>query len=105
MADGDVEFVKELLDLWLDALPGRLGAMVAAFEADNATLVGETAHRLNGSSRVLGIDRVGHAACAVEEAAFDGNLSLARRHLQRMLSEVELFKQLILCFDWTQLQI
>ena len=74
-AGGDLEFYKELLELFLESAPAQIDEM-RTFDADgdNAALT-RVAHALKGAAANLSACEIGATAAAVESLARDGGSS------------------------------
>ena len=66
---GDVEFLRETVELYLGELPTRRSAMLEAFEVSDRTAVRERAHSLGSASAMLGAAELAAACRAIEHAA------------------------------------
>lgn len=74
MADGDTEFINELLATYIDTAPDLIEAIQDA-AAERATEKGiYAAHTLKGSSRSIGADPLGELCRVLEEAARNGDM-------------------------------
>jgi HPt (histidine-containing phosphotransfer) domain-containing protein len=64
--ENDEEFIRELLQILLDALPRMAGDIRAAVAAANAEGLTMAAHALKGSAANLAAERVGKIAARLE---------------------------------------
>ena len=88
---GDYEFMKELVDLFLEDAAERLRELEAALASNDAEQLGKCAHKLKGSSANVGADHMSHLAKNLEERAKQSNLDQAEQlvaMIARQLSEV-----------------
>lgn len=88
---GDYEFMKELVDLFLEDAAERLRELEAAVSAGDADSLGKCAHKLKGSSANVGADHMSHLARSLEDQARSANLTNARSlvdQIAEQLSEV-----------------
>jgi HPt (histidine-containing phosphotransfer) domain-containing protein len=88
---GDYEFMKELVDLFLEDATERLRELEAALATNDAEQLGKCAHKLKGSSANVGADHMSHLAKSLEERAKQSNLDQADElvaMIARQLSEV-----------------
>lgn len=69
---GDMDFVRELVEAYIDEGRGYLEAMVAAAAAGDAEAMLRPAHTLKSSSATMGAMRLAGLCRAIEEAARDG---------------------------------
>lgn len=88
---GDYEFMKELVDLFLEDAAERLRELEAAVASHDAEQLGKCAHKLKGSSANVGADHMSHLAKSLEERAKQANLEQAEEivaMIAHQLSEV-----------------
>jgi PAS domain S-box-containing protein len=97
-ADGDVEFLAELVDLFLTDSASRLERMREAAEAGDAARLAQEAHALKGASANFGALHVPEIALELENIgrqgtpesavlalqALEAELALVRRHLEEI---------------------
>ena len=74
---GGDRLIRDLIDLLLENVPGKLRAARAALADGNADGVGRVAHALASSAGNLGAVEVQQTAYALERAAADGEGDLA----------------------------
>jgi PAS domain S-box-containing protein len=82
--EGAPGFLRELIDLYLSDLPGRLAELERAVAAGDAPAVQRAAHTLKGSSANLGARRVATDCEAIERDARSGSLARAAELLARV---------------------
>ena len=68
---GDVDFLIELLDIYIDGFPQSLANIKKCIELKNNTQLEYCAHKLKGSSLTLGIDYVSDICNKIEYSAKD----------------------------------
>lgn len=73
-SDGDVELENELLAQFLESSSADVAALRAALGSGDLTAIGHAAHRVKGSSQMIGAEAQGSAADRIETAARDGSL-------------------------------
>ena len=56
MADGDEEFLQEMLKTFIEELPEDIKAMNDAIENSNATLTYQIAHKMKPNLQIFGLD-------------------------------------------------
>ena len=56
MADGDEEFLQEMLKTFIEELPEDIKAMNDAIENGNATLTYQIAHKMKPNLQIFGLD-------------------------------------------------
>jgi HPt (histidine-containing phosphotransfer) domain-containing protein len=70
----DEEFMRELIDIYLEDMPTQLEALRAAVEKRDATSAAATAHRLRGSSGNVGADALSSLCREIERSSRDNQL-------------------------------
>lgn len=76
----DAEGVGEIIDTFLDDVPGTLEELQAGLDDDDARRVASAAHKIKGSASTLGAVTLAEICKDLEEAADDGDLaSVAQR--------------------------
>lgn len=86
---GDEELLEELLDLFRDASKGDLEQLKTAVEAGDASSIVTAAHSLKGASASLGIEGIRELAAAMESAARDGSVDVAKDNLGSMTAMLD----------------
>ncbi|NJN30438.1 MAG: Hpt domain-containing protein [Synechococcales cyanobacterium RM1_1_8] len=98
LSDGDRQFEKELLTMFVQDAGAQLPRLKQAIAARNASQVGKLAHYLKGASGNIGILPFSHCAATLETQARQGNLAASEQllaHLQGLLNQVQqLLKQM-----------
>lgn len=87
-SSGDPDFLRVLVDRFVDESAGQLDRLWAAAAAGDAEAVRSTAHALMGSSATMGAGAVAGASAAMEAAAADGRLP-GPEHLRGLAAELE----------------
>jgi two-component system sensor histidine kinase/response regulator len=72
---GDEELMVELVDLFLDDLPARLGAIHQAIVEQHAGALHAAAHDLKGAAATLSTDALASAADELEQIGADANFT------------------------------
>ena len=71
-SDGDVALENELLAQFLESSSADVAALRAALGSGELDAIGHAAHRVKGSSQMIGAEAQGAAADRIETAARDG---------------------------------
>lgn len=90
--DGDVELLREIVDLFLAERPRMMEEIAAAIRDHDAHGLRRAAHTLKGSASNFAADRVVSTALALEIMGREGNLHLAsetRDLLEQVVGEFE----------------
>ena len=67
LSGGDVEFEKEVLDTFLDTVPGMVSELTNALAEGQKEVALRSAHTLKGSSRSVGANELGNIFQKIEE--------------------------------------
>lgn len=86
---GDPEFLRELMDLYLEDAQERLRELHAALEAADAEAVARCAHKMKGASSNVGAERIERLAIRIEQDAHRGVLPALPETLSSLRSELE----------------
>ena len=81
---GDPAFAAEIVGIFLDETPGRLGAMLAAVARGDAEALARTAHALTSSAGSLGLPRMRALCIDVEVSCRRGALDAAAPLVPRL---------------------
>jgi len=92
---GGRELVGELIDIYLDEMPGRLDQLREAVEAEDVETVRTVAHRIKGSSSNLGLPEVASASATLEDVGKNENME----HVDSLLNSV------VMAFERARLNI
>jgi HPt (histidine-containing phosphotransfer) domain-containing protein len=88
--DGDVDFVRELVEIYLADVPVQITGIADALEADDAAALVRPAHTLKSASATVGAMRLSAVARELEMAGRSGSLDAgARSGLADARSEVD----------------
>jgi CheY-like chemotaxis protein/HPt (histidine-containing phosphotransfer) domain-containing protein len=90
--EGDEEFLRELVDMFLTQYPALLAAVEEAVGGEDGDALKRAAHALKGSAQVIGGKATAAAALQLENLGEAGNLSEAKPALGRLretLSELK----------------
>ncbi len=71
MTRGDSDFIKEMIQTYLDSAPADFEKLKKEFEAGDIESLGKTAHKMKGATRSMGI--VGHELLFTIEQIGKGN--------------------------------
>jgi HPt (histidine-containing phosphotransfer) domain-containing protein len=89
--DAGRDVLAQVVDLFLQELPGRIASIAAAVERDEAPALEFAAHRLKGAAATLGAARLARLCDGLEQQGHDGSCAGAgeivadvRRELERV---------------------
>ena len=88
--DGGTEFLRELIEIFLQDVPARLAEIDAGLAHADAVGVARAAHTIKGSSSNFGAKRLANAAHEVEMHGKTGNLPAAGAGVPPLRSEFDL---------------
>jgi PAS domain S-box-containing protein len=86
---GDVELLKEVVELFLDDYPSTFEKIKAAVANRNATALEHAAHSLKGSVSTFGASRAFEAAFTLEKQGRSGDLADAQESLVQLEQALE----------------
>ena len=86
---GDVDLLKEVVELFLDDYPDTLEKIKAAVVSRDATALEHHAHSLKGSVSTFGANRAFEAAFALEKQGRGGDLTNAQDGLLQLEKALE----------------
>ena len=86
-SDGDVALENELLEQFLESTRADVDALHAALGSGDLDELGRAAHRVKGSSRMIGAEPQGLAAEHVEHAARGGDAAGAKAAVPALEAE------------------
>jgi HPt (histidine-containing phosphotransfer) domain-containing protein len=85
--DADREFLKELLDGFLDNVRKQIEIIQRALEEGNSEAVRREAHSIKGGAANICADRMARMAFALERAGKSGTLDKGREMLAELQNE------------------
>jgi len=91
--DGDIEFVKELIDVFLEDYPKLLSDLKDAVEKRNAQLLNKYAHTLKGSVGNFAAKGAFDMASKLETMGQDSDFSNVDESYKSLEVEIEQLKQ------------
>ena len=93
MVDGEIDFMQELIELFLTELPAHLDTIRRGISEGDTEGVLQIAHRLKSSVGNLGGRRAQSVVCELEQQARTGSLASADELLTRCEFELAQFQQ------------
>lgn len=93
MVDGEIDFMQELIEMFLEDLPGHLDTIRQGIGGNDATVVQQTAHRLKSSVGNLGGRAAQESVIELEHEARSGSVAGANELFQRCEFELDRFQQ------------
>lgn len=96
LAGGNMEFVKSMVDTFLEHTPGQLNEMLEAYKNGDLAMVGATAHKIKPNIELFGILEIKQDIRVVEELGKEGtNNSSMKTSIERVENYLrEAFNQL-----------
>jgi HPt (histidine-containing phosphotransfer) domain-containing protein len=89
VATTDMDFVKELIDAYLDDSPALINEMKTALEDDDAATFRRAAHTLKSSSASLGVLALSEISKELEQIGKAENLDKVDGRLDQLISIFE----------------
>ena len=86
---GDIDLLKEVIELFLDDYPSTFGKIKSAVAASDASALEHQAHTLKGSVSTFGANRAFEAAFALEKQGRSGDLRGAHEGLLELEQALE----------------
>jgi CheY-like chemotaxis protein len=90
-AGGDVDLLREMMDLFVQQCPELITAVRGAVAAEDPAALARAAHTLKGAASNFGASLVLAEAQALEEAGLAGNLTNCRSSVERLEWGIERF--------------
>jgi HPt (histidine-containing phosphotransfer) domain-containing protein len=87
--EGDSEFLRELIGIYLDDSPKRLAQLEEAIARQDAAMIIRSAHTLKGSSGNFGAEQFAKIAQEIETHAKAGNMAAAAAGMPALKSAFE----------------
>ena len=100
VTDGDMEFLKELIEIFKADCPERLAGISRAIKEKDFNALDETAHSLKGSSSNLGLIRVYEIFWKLEKMGKSENIEGADEAFKQLEEELERFKNFVSKPGW-----
>ena len=103
ITDGDMEFLKELIEIFKTDCSEKLAGISLAIKEKNFNALDETAHSLKGSSGNLGLTRVYELSWEIEKMGKEKNMERANKTFKQLEEELERFKNFVSRPGWENL--
>lgn len=103
VAADDVEFLREIVDVYLADVPTQIAKLQAAAEAGDIATAERQAHTIKGASSNIGAERVRAAALEIESAAKAGELDVVRSLTGQLEPTLRELESELDKFDWNHL--
>lgn len=98
---GDPELLQEILDYFVELVPGQLDDLEAVLRAGDVSAVDLQAHAMKGGAANVGAIRVSEVARELELLAKGGGLDGAVDLFQRLRDEFEALRAVVPTIDWS----
>lgn len=92
-SDGDSEFMRQLVEVYLDDTAMRLRALQAAVESGDVTAMRKNAHQLKGSSANIGATALCELARQIERLGQSNNVAGAAELVAELRRELARLQQ------------
>ncbi len=93
--DGDVQFLRELLDLFVDEAPQVMADIRAAIACHDAEALARAAHSLKGAAANLAATAAAEAALRLEHMGRAGDLSESPRACDTLEAEIARVREVL----------
>ena len=91
----DESLAREVLDEFLETLPGQIALLKSHISARNVNSVSEQAHKIKGSCSMIGGEALRALTAAMEQAGKVGDMDSIALQASALDSELEALKQAI----------
>jgi|GEM_PF-703920 len=95
MAGGDKEFLKELLDIFINDYPAKLSLLKEAVAKKDFKIIVEAAHALKGAAANLGLTSIQELARQLEYAGRENKSENLAELYQKLAQELKAFEQFV----------
>ena len=102
ITDGDIEFLKELIEIFKADCTEKLAGISRAIKEKDFNALDETAHSLKGSSGNLGLTRVYSLSWKLEKVGKAKNMEGANNIFKQLEEEFERFKNFVSKPGWEE---
>jgi len=72
-ADGDTEYMKEIIQSYIDEMPNYLNELVAAFDQNNIKQLAAQAHKMKSPAALLGANKLKQVLAEIEKNGLENN--------------------------------
>jgi len=97
---GDEELAKELLEMFVEDVPGRLVKISQACESGDMKTIALEAHTIKGAAGNVAANDIHAAALQVELAGKDNNTETIPSLIQQLEKHFEVFQQAVAGIDF-----
>ena len=97
---GDVDLLQEIVEIFLDMIPGRLDELDRLIAVGDAAEVAHQAHDIKGGAANFCAGQFETAASALEKLAKSGSLEEAQALLARLRTEFRSLHDCLSTLDW-----
>jgi len=102
ITDGDMEFLKELIEIFKGDCPERLTEISRAIKEKDFKALDEAAHALKGSAGNLGLTRVHELSYKLEKMGKAEDIKGADEALKELEGEIERFNSFVSTPGWEE---
>jgi len=100
MVDGDMDLLKELLQLFLEELPKRLTELSDAIKEMNFQDIQSIAHIIKGASANLSLVNIYNLALKIENCAKDREIEDIKESYKNLREELEYLEEYLSQQEW-----
>lgn len=101
--NGDVELLKEVVELFVDDAPNQLQALETAIQEGDANAIEHNAHTLKGSSSCVGAEKMRQQASQLEILGQYANFDASAKRFDALQTSFEELKIAVHDVDWSTL--
>jgi len=95
MAGGDKEFLKEVLNIFINDYPAKLSSLKEAVAKKDFKTIVELAHALKGAAANLGLSSIQELLCQLEYAGKEHQSENLETIYQKLAQELKAFEQFV----------
>lgn len=103
VAAQDVDFLREIVDVYLADIPTQIAKLQAALGAGDVESAHRLAHTIKGASANIGAESILEVAAAIESAARNADLPRAAQLMPRLSPELHALQTAVENFRWEDL--
>lgn len=102
ITDGDMEFLKELIEIFSDDCPERTDAISKAIKGKDFKALNEATHALKGSAGNLGLSQIYELSYTLEKMGKTKNIDDANEVFKTLKEEIQRFNTFISIPGWEE---
>lgn len=100
MLGGDIETLKEIVEIFLENTGGDMEQLQEAVKAQDVEQIRSKSHRIKGAAANIGAEEIRQTALALEQSARNAKLKNIDSQFEQLEQQWKRFNEILDGYDW-----